>query len=521
MFNDQLIRKFYITSLSAIGFFLPLSIWLLTLFIIIIILVWFADNGIKRIQELTGSKKAIFISIIAYFVYIIWMINTSNITKGALELKIKLPLLIFPLVIGLSKPLNRYEMKLVISFFIAGVVTSSIAGLAINYGPSSSVVKETREISVFVSHIRLALMTDMAIFASVWYFISGYKTKGAKKYIFLIAAAWLTLFLFILLSLTGIIIFFVILYITIIYFVFSSHTTILRYAVLSISLICLFLVSLYIRNEIRSFYNPGNTYPFPPEQKTANGNPYQHFIERKDIENGHLVWLYISEKELRTGWTKRSSFKYDSIDKKGQELRFTLIRYLTSMGFTKDSVGIASLSDRDINNIEEGITNKLFTEWKPIKSKIYELIWQIDNFRNGGNPSGHSVTQRIEYLKTGWKIFKRNLIFGTGTGDLPDEYKLQYERDNSILRPQYRHLAHNQYLTILASLGIVGFVMMSLSLLVPVFLSKNYRSYLFIVFIITIVLSMFGEDTLETHTGISFFAYFYSLFIFGIAGSEG
>ena len=31
---------------------------------------------------------------------------------------------------------------------------------------------------------------------------------------------------------------------------------------------------------------------------------------------------------------------------------------------------------------------------------------------------------------------------------------------------------------------------------------------------------MLGEDTLETHTGVSFFAYFYSLFVFGIVETE-
>jgi hypothetical protein len=36
-----------------------------------------------------------------------------------------------------------------------------------------------------------------------------------------------------------------------------------------------------------------------------------------------------------------------------------------------------------------------------------------------------------------------------------------------------------------------------------------------IIFFIIIVISMLWEDTLETQTGISFFAYFYSLFIFG------
>jgi hypothetical protein len=515
MVNDQLIRKFYITSLSATGFFLPLSIWLLTFFIIILVFIWLTDNGIKRIPNLTGSKKAVLITCIAYFIHIIWMINTSNIPKGALELKIKLPMLIFPLVIGLSKPLNRFEMKIVISSFIAGVVTSSIAGLVIKSWIASSMITETREISAFISHIRLALMTDLAIFGAAWYFILDFRTKEVKKYFYLFAALWLTVFLFILLSITGIIIFFVILYLTMIYLVFSLRKVFLKYVVLLFSFISIFLVSLYINIEIRSFYNPGSTYPFPPEQKTANGNPYQHYIERRDIENGHLVWFYINEKELKNEWRKRSPYQYDSTDKMGQELRFTLIRYLTSMGLRKDSIGIASLAAGDVNNIENGITNRLFTLRKPIKSKIYEVIWQIDYYHNGGNPSGHSVTQRIEYLKTGWEIFKRNFFFGTGTGDLSDEFKLQYLNDNSALRPQYRHLTHNQYLTFLGSFGIIGFVIISLSLVIPAFVNRSFRSFLFFVFSVVMILSMLGEDTLETHTGVSLFAYFYSLFIFG------
>lgn len=453
MFNDQLIRKFYITALSAIGLFLPLSVWMLTFSIIIFVLVWLSGNGIKKIHDLTGTGKAVLIACVAYLIHLIWMINTSNLIAGAAELKIKLPLLIFPLVIGLSQPLNKHEMKLVISFFITGIVISSITGVVIKIGAVSSDIAATREISVFISHIRLALMVNLALFASAWYFITDSDKKRGVAYLYLGAALWLTVFLFILLSLTGIIIFFTLLFITMFRVISSLKRGFLRNISITGSIAAISLVSLFVINEIRSFYKPGNAYPLPPEEFTVNGNPYQHFIERKDSENGNQVWLYINENELRNKWDSRSRFKYDSLDKKGQELRFTLIRYLTSMGLRKDSLGASSLTNVDVKNIENGITNRILAGGNPIKSKLYELIWQIDYFKKGGNPSGHSVTQRIVFLKAGMKIFSRNFFFGTGTGDVVDEFTLQYESDNSILRPQYRHLSHNQYLLFLCHSG--------------------------------------------------------------------
>jgi hypothetical protein len=39
-------------------------------------------------------------------------------------------------------------------------------------------------------------------------------------------------------------------------------------------------------------------------------------------------------------------------------------------------------------------------------------------------------------------------------------------------------------------------------------------------FFFIVLFSMLGEDTLETHTGVSFFAYFYSLFVFGEEGAD-
>ncbi len=516
MLNNQLLHKFYLTALSATAFFLPLSVWLLTFFIIVLIIVWIADNGTGRIHELSGPKITILIACSFYLVYLLWMISTSDLSFGLKELKNKLPLLIFPVVIGLSEPLSKKEIKLIISFFIAGVVLSSLTGFFIKMELIMSGSERSRELSIFISHIRLALMANLAIFASVWYFLKDSKHKNRWKYIYLAAAVWLVLFLFILLSLTGIIIFSLLLCISLLLFVNNSNNILIKFVVMAITLVLIISTFIFVNNEIRSFYTSGNTYPFPLEKLTPNGNLYQHFIDRKDIENGNKVWLYICENEMRKEWDKRSKIKYDSTDNKGQELRFTLIRYLTSAGLRKDSIGVASLQGKEIKYIENGIANRIYTEKKPIRSKIYEVIWQIDYYRNGGNPSGHSVTQRLEFLKTGWNIFTRNFFFGTGTGDLPYEFDYQYRIDKSVLYPQFRHLAHNQYLTFLISFGITGFLIICFSLVVPVFMEKRQKGLLFKIFITIIIISMLGEDTLETHTGVSFFAYFYSLFVFGM-----
>ena len=42
---------------------------------------------------------------------------------------------------------------------------------------------------------------------------------------------------------------------------------------------------------------------------------------------------------------------------RGQDLQYTMFRYLTSKGLRKDSVGVSKLTILDVKNIEHGITN--------------------------------------------------------------------------------------------------------------------------------------------------------------------
>ena len=512
-------RLFYLGALAGTALSLPLSVWLLSLFTILTFLAWIIDGGLNRIKSISGAKISILAFFAIYIVYLLWMVNTSDIPSGLTELRLKLPFLLFPLVTALSSPLDEKELRIIIASFISGVLISSAYGVLAGASLVFSGFADSRTLSPFISNIRLALMTVLAIFSAAWYFFS--EPAGSRwRIFFLISGSWMIVYLFLLLSVTGILLFLVILVFSVYLYIYREGKKVLKLLFPLFIVSAIVISSFFIYSQIRSFYKPGSSYAMPPAELTSNGNRYTNYISRKDIENGNSVWIYVCEDELRSEWNKRSQVKYDTLDRAGQDLRFTLIRYMTSAGLKKDSAGIAMLSKADIGNIERGTTNRYFTIWSPWKRKIYEIIWQIDYYRNGGNPSRHSITQRLEFLRTGWQIFMGSPLLGIGTGDISEAYSLQYVKNRTNLEPEYRLLCHNQFLTFLISFGAIGTIIICLALFYPFIRARGFRNYLATVSLIIVMLSMLSEDTLETHTGITFFVYFYSVFIFGSVGYE-
>ena len=513
---EKAIEKLNLFALAGVALFLPLSEWMLSFFTILLGIIWVAGQGYKKLPSLLSENRAVGYALIFYFVPLIWMINTSDYQQGFHDLLIKLPLLVFPLVIGLRKPIKKLEFRLLMSIFIVGVLTASIYAVFRLWGTPYSDWSEKRDSVLFISHIRLALMTNMALFSCLFFLFIEKGVEKLLKYFYAITILPLVFFIFFLFSLTGIFIFGVLSIISIIYIAVITKKKFIRLALFSGACVLIISFVFFIMLNINSFYHIIEPIPYKPDQYTVNGNLYTNFPERKDLENGRYVWMFVCEEELSREWVKRSLIEYSGKDLKGQDLRYTLIRYLTSVGQRKDSIGVASLSENDIENIENGIANKQFTGRRSIESLMYGLIWQIDYYRRGGNPSGHSVTQRLEYFKTGLRILKNNLFFGTGTGDVPDEFKKQYEADQTMLDQGFRDRAHNQYLTFLISFGIAGFLVVSISVYKPVKIRDGIKNRLFVIYMIIVLLSMLSEDTLETHAGVSFFAYFYSLILFGL-----
>jgi O-antigen ligase len=188
---------------------------------------------------------------------------------------------------------------------------------------------------------------------------------------------------------------------------------------------------------------------------------------------------------------------------------------MTSKGLKKDSVGITQLTPVDISRIEHGITNIIYSNKLGLKPRLYEVIWEFDQYKHGSGVNTHSVTQRIIYMQIALSLIKENFWFGVGTGDLPMKYANYYKTHDTGLSKERQFHTHNQFLRFFVLFGIFGFLIIIAAFIIPVFLERKWSSYYMIMIITIILLSFLNEDTLETQIGVTFATLFYSIFLWG------
>lgn len=155
---------------------------------------------------------------------------------------------------------------------------------------------------------------------------------------------------------------------------------------------------------------------------------------------------------------------------------------------------------------------------------IYFVPNNLERFKEAINYNGeYSIDKQwggraLRLLK--WDcsldIIKNNFLFGVGTGDAQDELQKCYKEKNYsplLYWPDMKYNAHNQYLQSTIDLGIPGFALLLLCLIVPLVEASKSKNYLFISFLVLFSICCLTESMLEVNKGIVFFAFFTSLFM--------
>jgi hypothetical protein len=492
---------------------LPMSKALMSIVPGFLMLNWLIEGQFQSKLRLLREKKSLLLLISVFLVYLIGILWTNSLKWGLHDIKIQLPLLVLPLVIGTSIQLNYRQVKQIIYTFSAAVVVASLCSIWVLLGFSGKTIHDPREMSLFISHIRFALLINIAIFSSGWYFVNSERKNPTEKLLLAAAIFWLSLFLVILKSATGWVVFMTVSSVIIVGAIWQLKKLAWRIPLLVILLSMFLLPAAYITLVVHQFYDI-ETIPQNIRQiKTSQGNFYSHDFNNKELENGHYTFLYINNNELREAWNKKSAIKFDSVSDSGFNL-YVLYRYLTSKGLHKDAEGIGKLTEADIQNIENGMTNYRFVNSLSFYNRIYQIVWEFDVYRKGGNPSGHSVTQRIEYYKMAFQIIKENFWIGTGTGGYYMSYKQKYDQNQFFKDQQFRQRSHNMFLSYWIDFGIIGLIYICFALFAPVFMEQKLRSFLMLIFLLIVLLSFMNEDSLNNHDAISFFAFFYPLYLY-------
>ena len=494
-------HNLYLFGALSICIGLSLSKPLLGLGQILMIVGWLTGGNLKNKLK-TFFTNPIALALVAFFgLTLLGLINTSDFSYAFKDIKRKLPLFILPFVL-FSKRFTAKEIKLFFIVYIGGVIASSFWSVFVKLGGLGITVTDYRDLSRFNSHIRFGLEICLAIFGAGYYFI---KTASLKeKVVWVLTIIWLCLFMVLISLFTGILVLFIVTVLMLLFYSFKIKNLSLKLLLYALPIITIAFGTYKFEKSYASFYE--HNTPLKERTHTINGGSYFNDSTATSKENGFYTWKNNCFREMYWAWSKKSKIPFHENDLKGQKLKVTLTRFLTSKGEYKDSLSVYNLTKEEVEAIENGIANYKLMDMSSLDKRIFDLLWEYDNYKNGGNYNGHSLLMRLEYWKTGIDIFMNNQLLGVGTGDIQTAFNQQYEINRSILKPQFRLRAHNQF-------SLIGIIIFGWFLFYPMVKTTSYYSFLYMSFFSIILVSMLTEDTLDTQVGITFFAFFNTLFI--------
>lgn len=506
--NRQIAYYIFFTGLFGLAAAIPVSKAATSIGMFLMAIAWFAQwNWKEKAAMFKLNKKLVFLLIPIFLIFVLGLVNSENINDALKDLKIKVPLFILPIIFSMSFPLKRVHIITVLVLMGLSAIIATVIGY-VGYQINSSNTKgviNLRTISPFISLIRLSLILSMAYGLALWGLI---KLKTFLKWFLIIPIFWIVFIFAYSESLTGLIFLpFISLYF-VIYILKKFRKYAISFTVIGIAGGIFLIVEAYSISKVVFTENI-----LKAEKTTFNGAKYQYFNSRGK-ENGFYVYRHVCHKEMSKEWSKRSTIPYWSKKKDGFNFNSIILRYMSSKGLKKDSLGLSQLSDTEIRAIELGTTNSFYLESNPISNRIHKLFMEIDEAIQRGRFKGNSVTSRYIFVATGLKVWRENLFFGAGTGDVRDEMIEKYQNRPNYKKELFKKKSHNQYVTIGATLGITG---LFIFLGVYFTLLFSYNGSLKFLFYLTqgiLMIGMLWEDTIDTQAGVAIFSLWLTLFVF-------
>ena len=494
-------KEFFLqpSRLKAVVFLVPYSLY------------QFIISAGKGFKSFFSNKPAMIFSSI-FLLHILGLIFTSDYEYALKDLRTKLPIILLPLFISTSQAFRKRDFYGLIVVFLASVLVRTFIN-------SGNLFQENfidiRDISKSISHIIVSLLVSLSVFFLGYLLFLRRTFPIGIKFLFALVLIWLAIYLVLSKSATGLVVSCMTLFILLIILIIRSKTKWMKISLLGFFLVLFTLLIIYVLDVRKDYYKINQVDFSKLDSVTSRGNKYTHYTQHRETENGNYIWIYIQWDEMRDYWNKRSTIKFDSLDKKDQRVSNTLIRFMSSKGYRKDADGLTKLTNEEVREIEKGTANVVFTQTFSIRGRIYELLWGYDEYEKSGDPTGSSVMQRLEFWKASLGLIKENWVTGVGTGDMNTAFQEQYNKMHTKLAPEQRWRSHNQFLSIFVGFGILGLIWFLFSIFYPPIVLGKFNDYFFLIFIIIAIISMIPEDTIESQAGVTFFAFFYSFLLFG------
>lgn len=460
---------------------------------------WIAEWNWKEKWQRLKENKLVFALGCFFFLFLFALLPTDHLSLGFDNALSKLPLLYAPLILATEDELSGRELRWVLNIFIACVTVVTFLSISFLFFND---VQDYRELSLFISHIRFSFSILLSVLFCLLFAFTGRCYNLYVRAVYALIALWLIAYMFVAQTVTGICILVFSLFVFIVYLLFAKKQIVGRKWFLAFVFVALSGCLGYVGWVTADYFSYDDSRVL--DEVTARGNPYTHDAASM-VENGSPIDIYLCESELQTAWQEHSLVPY-------QDVKPTLVRYLNSKGLRKDAEGVEQLSERDFDNIENGIANVAYTEMIGIRRALYPTFFSWSLYRRTGMTANSSLLQRVELWRASSAVFVRHFWTGVGAGD----HKQALDEELAARGSELRHGmgCHNQFLTF----GVMGGVFLLLAfaglLIVPFCFKGNNLTIYYVLFVLLVFLSCLTEDTLETQAGITFYAFFNAFFLF-------
>ncbi len=460
---------------------------------------WVLEGRWREKWQMARESRLLQAFVVFYLLMLVGMLWTEHVGNGFAMLQVRLPLLVVPLVVLTSRPIVGRARRVVLALYAGTVLVVSAISLVRLYTIPDL---PYRDAVPYISHIRFALNCCMVIYLLCGEATRQWSRRWPLALVCLLPTAYLLFFLLKIHSYTAVAVLAAVsIAVLLVYY--------RRWPLLAAWLLVAGTLTVLVVHEVKAYYRMVPQASEPLVAYTAGGRPYVH---RQDgiVESGNYINNYVCPEELRAEWERRSAVPYDSVDADGWTVQPTLVRYLNALGLTKDSVGVHSLTAQQIREVESRVPNPAYSSRNPIRKMVCVLLFEREFYLHTHAVRGFSMLQRFELWKATLHVIGGHRWSGVGTGDVDAELHAELRAMGSELADTQKR-SHNQYLSLLAAFGVLGFVLLAVFFLRP--LVGGHRSSptltpLMFAWLLTVLISFLTEDTLDTLAGILFCTFF-------------
>lgn len=456
----------------------------------------------KRLKE---SRKDLLAVLLSYFALIlVGILWSENKAEALQQLNKNLPFLIVPLYFfTVPLPNKKQTHSLAFAFVVMLVVESVIALIRLYIFD----FQDIRTALPFGSHIRFALFVCCAIGFLGIYITNHRKQIRRSELVFaMLCMIYFVAYLVLSSSLTGIAILLLIILPIGLIFAKRHFSKTVFYSMLILICFSVSGLAFYVFKCAEDYFVPKET--LCKDSFIENG----YYCYRTDDKNKEKQYA-----EMAKGMQETLGINADSLfqDKEYKYPYLDIaVRYFNSKGLERNLENWNRLTDKDKENIRNGIPNYVYAESNPLKVRLYKTFFELESYRKKGKIKGSSIVQKLEMWHKSILLSKDdcNALCGVGTGDLKDalEGKLQ-ECDSQLAGNNLK--PHNQYLTIYVTFGAIGVLLFGFWLIYPAVATHAIKDAYYLCFFAIMLISMLSEDTLDNQQGIMFFCVLNSLLI--------